>query len=736
MLVLCGGPDITVAGVRQHLSPPTRRQSTLALAYLVLEGRPVPADELADAVWPAGPPKSWASGLRLAISDLRRWLRDAGVDGEVRSGHGAYSLVLPADVPTDVAVVRSQHQATPVLRAEDAVAHLGRVVGLLDAPLLPGHDAPWLERWRRVLEGELLQALDGLSDAQRQVGQADAAVATAERAIALDPLRESSYRLAMAAHRQAGRIGSALRTYERCRRTLADELGTVPSPPTVTAYHALLELPIGGTPVVPVAAEPSAAALAAAAAMTRLHSRQDIATLEARLATIDASPAPDPRERVDTLIELGRARWALEGSTEALRRISLAAGEAALSLRLPDQLGHALELASTTTGIGQQDPDAADLCRRAALAFPEHAAVQIRVRLLEAELVFGDESIALAQQAVDDARRLGDERLLLDALLVLDQSLAWVPDLDRRLAVEAECDGLLARVPPGFRQRPTFEPMTRLQAGDGAWLGQVRAQDPAALTGAAWEQRVYLIGLRGVAAMLDGELEEAQRVGSDLLRESSAEVNTTHAAGGVLLVLARDMGGIAELVPALDAIVTSNPRIAAFRAALALGRALTGDREGAVAVIDAQAAAGFDAVAHDHVYLTYLGLLAEAVAHLDLTEHVDALLALLAPYAGQLCVGAHGLVVLNAMDSYRGRLAAVTGDERGPAWFAAGAALEDRIGAVLLKARTEAWWGDWLRRHGGPAAREEADRLFAGAREVAAAPDRAGLRALVDHLAG
>src|SRR5690606_33876763 len=69
MLVLCGGPDITVAGVRQHLSPPTRRQSTLALAYLVLEGRPVPADELADAVWPAGPPKSWASGLRLAISD-------------------------------------------------------------------------------------------------------------------------------------------------------------------------------------------------------------------------------------------------------------------------------------------------------------------------------------------------------------------------------------------------------------------------------------------------------------------------------------------------------------------------------------------------------------------------------------------------------------------------------------------------------------------------------------------
>lgn len=73
------------------------------------------------------------------------------------------------------------------------------------------------------------------------------------------------------------------------------------------------------------------------------------------------------------------------------------------------------------------------------------------------------------------------------------------------------------------------------------------------------------------------------------------------------------------------------------------------------------------AVDRDHVYLLYLAGLAEACAIVDepAARHVPEVLALLAPYAGQLCIGAHGVVVMNAADSCRGMLACVAGDRAG-----------------------------------------------------------------------
>jgi DNA-binding SARP family transcriptional activator len=746
-VVLCGGLDVAADGLRLHLSPPKRSQTGLAVGYLLLEGgRPVPADQLADAVWPKGPPASWSSGLRRVVSEVRSWLRSGGIDAEVRAAHGTYQLVLPDEVTSDVGVARrSLYAARAADIEEDATAgaeHAGRAAALLDGPLLPAYDAPWLELHRQDLERDLLEALDLLADAERRRGNPDLAVAVADRAIGRDRLRESSYRLAMAAHRQAGRVGAALRTYELCRRALEEELGTSPSPSTITAYHALLDLDVGrvpaAAPIGPLDA-PDDALAAAASSMQRLESRQTIAALEARLATIDASPTPDPVRRVETLIELGQARWVVEGNTEALRRISLAAGEAALALGLPDSFGDALGLASTTTGIGQQDPDAADLCERGRLAFLDHPEVQVRILGLRAELAIGQDSIDLAQRAVDDARALGDEALLLDMLLVLDQSLAWTPDLAHRLAVAEECNELRRRVPRTFRRRPTFEAMTRLQAGDHAWLFDQEASAPSPSTAGRtgpWEVRTYVAAMYAVRAKLTGDLSLAHRLATELLQESAGELNSMHAAGGLLLAIAREQGGVEDLLPAIEGIVASNPRIAAFQAALALGRATTGDEAGARAVIDAQASVGFDVVPHDHVYLLYLGLLSEAVALLGAAEHVESLLELLAPYEGQMCVGAHGLVVLNAMDTYRGMLATVTGDPRGRTWFDAGLQLAGGLHAVLLRARAMAWKAAWLRRHGGPGDRAEADQLFATAQAVATAePDRAGLLAMVEHLA-
>lgn len=725
LVVLCGGPDVAVAGARLRLTAPARKQAALALSFLLLEGdRPVPADQLADAVWAKGPPASWQGSLRRIVSDVRAWLDGGGVHAEVRAAHGTYQLVLPPNTSTDVAqgraALRIARQPSDDANADADAANVA--VDHLCSRVLPGYEAPWLSVQRRDVERDYLEALDLLADAERRRGNADAAVAAADQAIAVDPIRESAYRQAMAAHRQAGRVGAALRAYENCRRVLASELGTAPSPATITAYHALLDLPLERAAAAP-AIKPGEPLAAAAAAMQRLEDRQTIAALEARLATIDSSPAPDPLRRVTTLIELGRAHWVVEGSTEALRRISLAAGEAALSLRETDAFGDALALASTTTGIGQADPDAVDLCRRGREVFASDQRTQVRILRLEAELVFGVESIEVAQRAVDEARKLGDERLLLDVLLVLDQSLAWVPDIERRLAVERECEELAARVPPTFRRRPTFEVMTRLQIADRTWFDEMRVAYPKGAERAmAWEERVFVSAMHGVEAQVLGDIELANRVAMEMLVDSAGELNTTHAAGGLLLAISRDAGGVAGLVPAVESISASSPRIPAFRAAVAAARAIAGDDDGARAIVDEFARNGFDNVPHEHVYLLYLGLLAEAVALIRDDTYVEALLELLAPYEGQMCVGAHGVVVLSAMDTYRGMLATVTRDPRGEAWFNAGIAVEERLGARLLPVRSRAWKAYLLR---------DAE-LFARARQDAT--DAPGLLEMIDLL--
>jgi DNA-binding SARP family transcriptional activator len=56
------------------------RQDRLLFAYLVTEqGRPVPRNELADALWGEAPPATWENALTVIASKLRKLLSDSGV---------------------------------------------------------------------------------------------------------------------------------------------------------------------------------------------------------------------------------------------------------------------------------------------------------------------------------------------------------------------------------------------------------------------------------------------------------------------------------------------------------------------------------------------------------------------------------------------------------------------------------------------------------------------------------
>lgn len=229
------------------------RQGRLVFAYLLAaQGRPVPRDELADALWGDGPPARWEKALSVLVSKLRALLNECGIDGSasLTSAFGCYQLTLPAGTWIDVA--EADEAATAAERGlaagdlEAARANASIAESLARRTFLPGEDGRWVGETRAELREILVRALDCLAEANRRSGDPAAAVRAADELIVLEPFRERGYRLLMQAQSAAGNDAEALRTYERCRTLLAEELGAYPSPDTEAVHRELLRAPSPG----------------------------------------------------------------------------------------------------------------------------------------------------------------------------------------------------------------------------------------------------------------------------------------------------------------------------------------------------------------------------------------------------------------------------------------------------------------------------------------------------------
>lgn len=223
------------------------RQGRLLFAYLVAErGRPVPRDELAEALWGEKPPPTWEKALTVNVSKLRSLLAEAGVDDPktLTNAFGCYRLDLPEGTWVDViAAADAADESEAALAAgdpEQAKTFSARAASLARPLFLPGEDGPWVDGKRRELADILCRALSCLAEAALRTGDPSEAGKAAEEAISLEPYRESGYRRLMEAHAAAGNRAEALRAYDRCRKLLAEELGAYPSPETESFYRELL----------------------------------------------------------------------------------------------------------------------------------------------------------------------------------------------------------------------------------------------------------------------------------------------------------------------------------------------------------------------------------------------------------------------------------------------------------------------------------------------------------------
>jgi DNA-binding SARP family transcriptional activator len=279
------------------------RQGRLVFAYLVTEeGRAVPRDDLADALWGEAPPATYDKALGVIASKLRVLLSGQGVDGAraLTGAFGCYRLELPAGAWVDViAAAHAIDDAERALAAGDldgARAWAAPAEAILREPFMAGEDAGWVEEKRREYAELRARAVIVLADACIRSGETTRATRWAELAVALAPFRENGYRRLMEAHAAGGNRGEALRVYEHCRRLLADELGAYPSPETEVIYRDLLATPTAPAPHEPPPEKPppatghrrrralvvggALAVAAAAAAMTAFATRGGDASVQ------------------------------------------------------------------------------------------------------------------------------------------------------------------------------------------------------------------------------------------------------------------------------------------------------------------------------------------------------------------------------------------------------------------------------------------------------------------------
>jgi DNA-binding SARP family transcriptional activator len=95
--------------------------------------------------------------------------------------------------------------------------------------LLPGWYDDWLVLERERFHCLRLQVLDRLGEQLCAHGRFGEALRVGLAAVQAEPLRETAHRLVIRSHLEQGNIAEAIRQYQFYERTLACELGAVPS---------------------------------------------------------------------------------------------------------------------------------------------------------------------------------------------------------------------------------------------------------------------------------------------------------------------------------------------------------------------------------------------------------------------------------------------------------------------------------------------------------------------------
>ena len=195
----------------------TRQQRLIAA--LAVRG-PSLRSYLVGLLWPEYPDARALESLRVSVHLVSRQ-----VPGLIENAGSMLSLNDRVDV--DLHRVRARIRALSHPGLDGDVA--SSLHELRDAEVLPGWYEDWVMFEQSRLRQDRLRAFTAISRRSLAQGNPEVAGAAAEAALEIEPLYENAVRLLIAADLMQSNPAAALRTYERYRGKLGDDMGLLPS---------------------------------------------------------------------------------------------------------------------------------------------------------------------------------------------------------------------------------------------------------------------------------------------------------------------------------------------------------------------------------------------------------------------------------------------------------------------------------------------------------------------------
>ena len=209
-----------------------RTSKTLDLLRLLAlhRDRPVRTDRIVDLLWPDVEEPRGRASLRTAASQLRRVLHpeciERSVDGLVLR-HAWVDVTSFRALAAEAAAARRSGQLARTVAAGWAAEGL-----YLRDFQAQDDESLWARDERSSLARLRTSVLVDASESAAELGWFRDALDLAARLVDLEPSHEVAHRVLMAGQAGLGRDDEALRTFERIRVRLDEELGSRPSQPT------------------------------------------------------------------------------------------------------------------------------------------------------------------------------------------------------------------------------------------------------------------------------------------------------------------------------------------------------------------------------------------------------------------------------------------------------------------------------------------------------------------------
>ena len=225
--LLVGGESVAVGGPKPR---------ALLAALAVNRRRAVSSQALADIVWDEDPPDSYQASLQVFVSNIRKALRNSGVDpvAVLRTESSGYRLEATddeCDLGRFESIRKSAAEATAAGDHETASRLFAAALEQWSGPALDDlSGARFADTFATAMGEERLLVASARIDAEIACGRASSVVGELVSMTDAHPMREPLWVQLITALYLSGRQADALDACRRVRAVLAEELGIDPGP--------------------------------------------------------------------------------------------------------------------------------------------------------------------------------------------------------------------------------------------------------------------------------------------------------------------------------------------------------------------------------------------------------------------------------------------------------------------------------------------------------------------------